>query len=133
MADGKFEYLSHLWKSCLNWVLNSSLNLPGIKKGAQASLREGTAWAKAQMGGSMVCVSGSICFRSGSASRPWAERLLGSWVPCRPWTSEVLGYKDLGVSPGSVLLSDPGHHLGNHEDPTGRPASVLDAARHCVE
>ena len=59
--------------------------------------------------------------------------ILGSWVPCRPWTSEVLGYKDLGVSPGSVLLSDPGHHSGNHEDPTGRPASVLDAARHCVE
>lgn len=76
MADSKSEYLSHLWKSCLNWALNSSLNLPGIKKGAQASPERRDSLGKgSEVGGSMVCVSGSIFFTSGSASRPCAERL----------------------------------------------------------
>lgn len=41
---------------------------------------------------------------------------------------EVLGYKDLGVSPGLVLLSDPGHHQATMKI-LQEACDVLDAAR----
>ena len=104
------------------------------ERGTSAPERRNCLGKGSEVGGSTVCVRGSILFQVWLSKQALSrETILGSWVPCRPWSSEVLGYKDLGVSPGSVLLTDPGHHSGNHEDPTGRPASVLDAARHCVE
>lgn len=62
---------------------------------------------------------------------PWGRDYTRQLGPRRPWTSQYLGTRTW-VSPGSVLLSDPGHHSGNHEDPKREVAPVLDAARHCV-
>lgn len=72
------------------------------------------------MGGSTVCVRGLLfCFKVWLSKQALGrETILGSWVPGHG-PSEVPRYKDLGEGPGSVLLSDPGHHSGNHEDPTG--------------
>lgn len=45
------------------------------ERGTSVPERRDSLGKGSEVGGSMVCVSGSICFRSGSASRPWAERL----------------------------------------------------------
>ena len=78
------------------------------ERGTSAPERRNCLGKGSEVGGSRACVRGSILFQVWLSKQALdRETILSSWVPGRPWSSEVLGYKELGVSPGSVLLQPP--------------------------